>query len=917
MWNSPLPGRLALACATSVIALTPALASGGAPRGDAARANALASQTQKPSWSAARSDAAPRAVARPVAAAAAPKTRARATSVRPPPQSVRIAQVSPPNRTMQPPVQPAPAPAVRTQVAQPTPPRAPALTMTPGRRNPTNRQVRLVGPIRDGDTVIGEVDFALTADDKLLVGAPKVLEALQPIIAPASFVALKATLGDRELVPEEEYKAAGYEVSYDTGSISIRIKISAVARPSRTVNIADLDRGRIGEYASPARLSAYLNARSTIDYVWTGPDKGPGDLNVFLDGAIRYGSVVFESDGSYAEGAQKPFRRETSRFVFDELAQQRRWIVGDLQPTGRGFVGSSPMAGISVLKSFSLLEPQRNVQPRGEREFTIERTSTLDAIINGRSVRKVRLEPGTYKVRDFPFGQGLNDVNLVIEDDFGQKESIQFSLFFDRSLLSEGLSEYGAFLGVLAQGGLDGRTYDSSEPVFSGFYRRGIRPGLTLGTSVHARSDGYALGGETTWASSFGTLGADAAISDVDGIGTGYALNMSFQRLFRSEASSGRALSLTLQARSEDFATPGSILADNPFLYEAGIAYSQSLGEFQFISADYRHAAGRDVEPDRDAFRVTYGNRISSRANLTAEAFSETSNGRNNSGFRLAFIYRLGDNDSVTADYESGSEQVRLGYRRGGGSGVGAWNASIDADYSPSGSGANASLSRTENRFDWALTHSTSFEGPSGSASTQRSSARASTALLFADGTFGISRPVFDSFALVTPHKSLAGRQILVAPRDDTYSSSSGMFGAAAAVDLTAYSERSVTFNVPDAPAGYDLGAGNVRVYPPYRSGYKVVVGSDYTMTVIGRLINQDGGPLTLIAGTAIEVGAPDKTPLTVFTNRDGRFGLVGARPGKWLIKMPTTPPLEFEITVPDSPDSIARVGDITGNTKP
>ena len=141
----------------------------------------------------------------------------------------------------------------------------------------------------------------------------------------------------------------------------------------------------------------------------------------------------------------------------------------------------------------------------------------------------------------------------------------------------------------------------------------------------------------------------------------------------------------------------------------------------------------------------------------------------------------------------------------------------------------------------------------------------------------------------------------------------SGLLGAAVASDLSSYSERTVTFNVPDAPAGYDLGAGNTRVYPAYRSGYRIEVGSDYTITVIGRLLDQDGQPLALIAGSAIEAANPTRAPLTVFTNRDGRFGLVGARPGKWLLTMPTTPPQEFEIIIPDSSTSIVRLGDTRG----
>jgi outer membrane usher protein len=802
-----------------------------------------------------------------------------------------------------------PPSAVRAPVTQANLPVA-----TPqGRLNPTGRQISLVGPIREGQAIVGEISFTLTADDKLLVDANGLTEALAPIITPDALSQFKAFVADKNTVESEALATIGYIVSYDPRTISLTLVLPASARPTRTLQLSNFDRERVGDYTPPARLSAYLNARSSVDYQWTGADQGLGDLNVSFDGAIRFNNIVFETDGTYAGGSDEPFRRDSSRFVFDQVELQRRWTFGDLQPAGRGFVGASPMAGIGVIKSYSLLEPQRNVQPRGEREFIIDRASTVEAFVNGRSVRRIRLDPGSYKVRDFPFGQGLNDVKLVIEDDFGRKENIEFSIFFDRSLLSEGLSEYGASLGILAAGGINGRSYESSEPVFSGFYRRGVRAGLTLGASTHVRSDGFALGGEGTWSSRLGTLGADVGFSSLDAVGEGYALNLTFQRLFRSESSQGRALSLSLQARSENFAVPGSLSADNPFAYQGGIAFSQSLGESQFVSVDLRYSVGRGIEPDGYSSKISYGYRLSNNANLTAEAFSEESRGIENTGFRLGLVFRFGTNDSVTADYDSNGSQARLGYRRSGGSGVGAWNASLDVNNGEAGTGANAGLSLTGNRVDLALTHATSFDGPSGATSSQRSSLRFASAIAYADGAIGLSRPIFDSFALVTPHKSLENRQVLISPRDDDYSAASGIFGAAVASDLSSYSERTVTFNVPDAPAGYDLGAGNARVYPPYRSGYRVEVGSEYTMTAIGRLLDQDSQPLALIAGAAVEVSAPTRTPISVFTNRDGRFGLVGVRPGKWVVTMPSTPPLKFEITIPETDTSIVRLADIRG----
>jgi outer membrane usher protein len=100
-------------------------------------------------------------------------------------------------------------------------------------------------------------------------------------------------------------------------------------------------------------------------------------------------------------------------------------------------------------------------------------------------------------------------------------------------------------------------------------------------------------------------------------------------------------------------------------------------------------------------------------------------------------------------------------------------------------------------------------------------------------------------------------------------------------------------------------------MFPPYRSGYRLVVGSDYSITAIGRLLDGDGQPLALIAGGATEVAKPGQPPVVLFTNRTGRFGASGLRPGRWRIEMGTTPPTVYFLDVPASAEGFVKAGDL------
>jgi outer membrane usher protein len=112
------------------------------------------------------------------------------------------------------------------------------------------------------------------------------------------------------------------------------------------------------------------------------------------------------------------------------------------------------------------------------------------------------------------------------------------------------------------------------------------------------------------------------------------------------------------------------------------------------------------------------------------------------------------------------------------------------------------------------------------------------------------------------------------------------------------------------APAGYDLGIGSIRMYPPYHSGYLITVGSEYSVTAIGRLLDHEGKPVALLAGSAAEVGTSKHAPVIIFTNREGAFAATGLRPGQWTISMPTKPGSVYRIDIPAKAKGVVRLGD-------
>lgn len=802
-------------------------------------------------------------------------------------------------------------PATPPPVTPPTPgPAAPV-----ARINPTGRDITLSAPLRDGNFLLSEVGFILGADDSIRVERTALIEALRTAIVPEQLAVLETALAGPTYAPIVQIEPLGYRIRYDPAVIGLVIDIPPTARPLRDVRL----RRRVDEptnaFAEPAGFSGYVNLRSFVDYEWQGPSSGISTPSVLVDSAIRLRGIVLENEGTleFDSGTQgSGYTRQGTRLVYDDRRRLIRFGLGDQLPIGRGLVGSAQVAGFSAVRQFYVLDPLRQVQPQGDRSFTLTRTSTVEALINGQAVRRLRLEPGTYNVRDFPFVQGINDIQFNIEDEGGGRQTLNFTQFFDRSLLDPGLTEFAFYGGVLnPQAGRD-RDYQFNRPASSGWIRRGFSDTLTLGANYNARSSGVAIGAEGIIATRFGTLGFDGAVSRNNGVGTGFGFNIGAQRTFGGYGSRARAVSASIDYRSRNFATPGTTIADNPFPWNISGSYSQAVGQRQYISLTANYTIAQAPLRNETSARLTYGYSLSSRATLTAEATYEDRNflGREY-GLRLTLIARFGRRSSGTAEIDTRGQRARLGYQTSGGDGAGSYNLSADGDFGVNDVGFNGSAYYSGNRAEVSASHNTIYDFGGRNAISNRSSLRVATALVFADGAFAVGRPVTDTFVLVTPHKSLRGQAVFINPNDGNYTARSGILGGAVEPNLSAYISRTVTYDVPGAPSGYDLGTGSARVMPPYRAGYRIVAGSDYSITATGVMIGLNGQPISLLAGRAYELANPDKPPLTVFTNRTGRFGLSGMRSGRWRIDMPTEPPSTIEIDIPDGETGIVRLGEL------
>ncbi len=785
----------------------------------------------------------------------------------------------------------------------------PALPLRADHLNPTGRTVELLVPVREegSGALLGEVRLRITPADELSVEAARLLDALGALLSAGAERRLEEAVGADGRLDPADIEAAGLRFVYDPGLVEIRIGVPAGARDVQRLSARPgAPPAEAPPTDSPAVFAARVNIDARADYRHRGPGRdGWVAPRVALDGAMRVLGTVLESD-VFVDLETGDVDRRFTRMVVDDRARLVRLMAGDILPSTAGFQSAEPLFGVAVERRYRLLDPGRVTRPTGRRSFVLERPADVDLYVDGRLVRRFRLQPGPYELRDFPLAPGANRVRLEIRDDAGRLEVLTFELFFASELLAPGLEEFFFAAGVEAP--VEGGEPDySDDPIVTGLYRRGVSENLTVGVNLQLNRRAWQVGIGAVAATRIGNLALELALSDHDNAGIGVAAAVEWDLVPLPLLGQWR---FAATAWSADFTDIGDLRADNPFVLELRAGTSFTLPFDVLGTLNLQYGFGRGRTDDRRQVSVNLS-RSWERFSLGLDASWEDGTGDPGFDVLLTASWDFAPEMRIEATASSEDPRIRASWRREGGPGVGSLSWNLEASADRDGLELSGDAFYRGARGDVSLAHELRLAGLGGGVRDQRTSLRLATALVWADGEMAVARPVGDAFAILVPHPTLEGRRIFVNPGPEGDQGASGLLGAAVASDLGAYSRARITYEVEDLPPGYDLGPGVFELDPPYGGGYRLVVGSAYNVTALGTLLDLDGRPVALASGEAVELARPERPPVLVFTNRVGRFGALGLAAGRWRLVLNTLPRLVYEIEIPEGATGLVRLGEL------
>ena len=739
---------------------------------------------------------------------------------------------------------------------------------------------------------------------------------LLPTLLPEAAERLKAILS-LERISFSSLRSLSYEVSFNARDLILSIHIPMDQRSERTIVLRGIRNQTVLDPIKVADVSGFLSVRSGAEWIQTGPESSgsPSGLTIDFDSAINVKGIVAEGSFRYTENSSRRWIRDDVRLVYDDVDSLVRYQLGDIRAGLRPEQNAPRIAGISAHREFRI-NPYDDPRPSGERGLVLDRPAQVEVIVNGASVRSLNLSPGRYSLTDFPIMPGaVNDVEFIVTYATGEVERISFPAFLNIELLDEGLSEFSVNLGVPYTIEDQVRDYDTSEFNLIGFYRRGMTQDLTLGGSFEISSDLALIGPQVAWASPFGnfdlSVTADAMNPSID------SSRLLLRHAWRgTNPDEDPELDTFIVLTGKDYRT-----LDRLFDSTVSTVFAQSRMSFP-LGRDTRLQFGGSYErvlEDRIGDRWTAGisgsQRIGRASVISSLDWVKDQQG-SNFAFRISAFLLFG-RTTVTSSYASRGNAFRTEIRQPSGFGVGSFGYSGGFELRD---GANRQFARANyvgNRFEAGIQQER-FDAR-GSVDT-RSGFSLGSAIVMADGNFAVTRPVENSFAIISNASSIEA-DIAVEPRSSSsqgirYSGKSGWLGDAVVPDLPAYLYRDLEVEAPDAPVGAGIGGDVFTVQPRYKSGFFLESGAGKgSVSILGDLVDRNGAPLSLAVGTMkmLSGQATDESfsdsAVTLFTNSAGRFFVEGLEPGKTYEAFMEIngESIRFEISIPDDAIGIFR----------
>lgn len=744
--------------------------------------------------------------------------------------------------------------------------------------------------------------------------------SLESYLKPELYQKLTTALS-QTTVSLQQLQTVGVSATYHRLDLAVDVKIQpkSLNRRMRSVLSALAGQGSIipERLAEPAKISGYLNFFSDLSYQ-EHQDGGDTTIQARLDSALNVHGFVLEQQYTYRPDTSNQLIRNHTRFVIDDVENESRYQLGDIQIRGRNLQSGMSLGGFQWQHDMDWPTAQ-TYRPQGNYRFTLDSSAEVQVYQDGKLTNTVHLNAGEHTLDSIQATQGI-EIELKIKNDFGQTSTQRFSRFTDSRLLHPDVSRYAISVGFPSDYKSDGLHYNTQRKVVSGYYQQGITETLTAGVDLQTDGTHHQVGADALWATRLGNISAGVTQTRKQQK-KGHALRLQISPPARPVTpQQGHALNwaVAFERYSQDF-QPFSLSTDmQPYgakwLANAQLSQTFSTG----LSAGMGITQSVDFSGNsRRSLQASASKQLSKRLSLSlsAQQQRETSKPADHS-FQLSLSIALdpssgGRPQGLSAAYNDFNQGSQLNYYLGSKGSYGLDSLSSSAKLESNQGYRSISLDTRWQQPTWD--GAASWRYGKGEHNPHNSThLNLNTALVFADGAVARSKTVSDSFAILEaptglqqPMAASQGKSLFTRPEHapdglpQRYDALIPPGGTASLAHLGSYSVQHISTDSQVLPDNLDLNATEFDVLPDYKSGYRLKVGGERGVDLHVRVVDPHGNPAALQAAHLVAANHA-KQLLMIFTDADGVIRVPNLAQGRYRLEWlnrPASQPTWIDIT--------------------
>lgn len=753
-----------------------------------------------------------------------------------------------------------------------------------------------------------DADFLIRTDDLKSMGFSEPAGKISQI-AGESFLSLKSMEGVKFNLNEKEL------------SLDIEAKPEMLSLKS-----FDFSAQRQQKVYYPRDSGAFLNY--SFDHN-SGDSFEFQSFNITNEIGVRLGDFLMLSNFSYQNSQeQETFTRLMSNVTYDRRDTLQRVVAGDFY-TVSGDLGSSlNLGGFSFSKIYRM-DPYFVNRPSFNFTGLATLPSEVDIYLDGTKIGAQKVAPGRFSLNDINYYGGAQFVEVVVKDSFGRETRYRLPYYFTDILLSKGLHEYSYNLGFIReQFGIESNDY--GKPAFSAYHKYGISDSFNIGFSAEATKKTFVGGPQISfllWRLGTLVLAFSGSHDEDRGGGSAGLLNYGYQGkmwnwrlLFKqysrnyttvgneTASSASRAASLALFPDEIGLTTNVQASSNTGYKYEIGAGIGFGTREFGSLSLNYFEVK-KYADQDIKEYAATYSRNITRNSTILS-SFKHVRDRETSNQFFISFTYYFMNNTTLSVSHLQDKER----------------NAQIVdiAKNVPIGEGYGYRLSGERSESRGTVSHAVNpyfqYNGKYGiytgeyrgtyTGNTQTDAYRftAAGSIAYAGNTFGLSRPITDSFGVVQAGE-VKGVGVSVNGAEVGKTDASGKVFVPS---LNSYLDNQISINQKDIPMDHTIGDITKYVSPPLRSGSYIKFDVARFFAATGMLHVKDNGEAKPAEFFEVTMKAGDRQ--VVFpTGKGGEFYFENVRPGKYEASFDyKNKTCSFDLIIPKSDDVITDLGVVT-----